>query len=76
MATDGNRIKNTNLRIPPHILNAIRHQGELEGRSQNSAIVWAVVEYLNARGTNIKMIEGSFLAEEDDSSGKHDGTSG
>lgn len=50
---DGPTERNVNVRFPPHILQRLREIGQAEGRSQNSAVLWAVVQYLQDRGYDL-----------------------
>lgn len=50
---DGPKKRDVNVRFPVHLLERLREIGYAEGRSQNSAILWAVVEYLQERGYDV-----------------------
>lgn len=56
MGKDAN-VKNVNVRFPPHVLDSIKDVADREGRSQNAAICWAVVDYLRERGYDIDLVE-------------------
>jgi len=47
----------TNLRIPDHIWARLKDVSAREGRSLNSEINAAVIEYLNKRGYKLDMVE-------------------